>query len=132
MPLPLLMCILSYKYLLQGCLLLSNFVLTRFSIRVYRPKSLTPSVAHYASLLHSFCLTPLLILLCVDVNTRRTLPLPLDHSLFTCPALHSLDHLCRCSPTLAVCLSLWPTSSPQPNLFTILQHVRTFFFSLSH
>lgn len=45
---------LSYKYLLQGCVLFSNSVLTLFYQRVYRPKSLSLSVAHYAPSPHSF------------------------------------------------------------------------------
>ncbi|SRR6266481_1453711 len=74
---------LSYKYLLQGCVLFSNFVLTRFFISVCigqsrsLARSLTMRPRHTLFVSLSFYF---------DVNSRRTLPLPLNHSLFTCPA----------------------------------------------
>ena len=115
---------------LCGCCQIS--VLTLFYYQcVYRPKSLAPSVTHYVS--SPLFLPPSLFILSrVDVNTRRTLPLPLNHSLFTCPASALFDHLfvdvfsdsCRLSVTMAYLLS--PSST-----FAHLTMISYFFVSVS-
>jgi hypothetical protein len=62
------------------------FVLTFFFIStcIGQSRSLPRSLT--ARLATLFLSPSLFILFRVDVNTRRTLPLVLNHSLFTCPA----------------------------------------------
>jgi hypothetical protein len=122
LPLPLLMCILSYKYLLQGCVLLSNSVLTLFYQHVYRPESLARSLTTRSP--HSFRLVPFLFLFALMLILDGLFH-SLSITLFS-PALslHSFDHLfvdvfsdsCRLSVTMAYLLS---SSSTSAHLTTI-------------
>jgi len=83
---------------------------TRFFYqRVHGPNPLV-SFAHYASSPHSFCLFAFSSFFAFDVNTRRTLPLPLSHSPFHLPCNCTLSTtprrcvLCRSRLLPSVCL----------------------------
>ena len=83
------MCILSYKYLLQGCVLFTYICSNPFfplSARIGQSHSLPRSLAMRPrhALFVSLC-PSLFVLFRVDVYIRRTLPLPLNHFRFTFP-----------------------------------------------